>query len=472
MRQPCVAVIDVGKTHAKLTLWNTAGELVARHERANQLVQGPEYRALDVTGIENWLADTLSAVGAMSDIRTIVPVGHGAAAAIISDGQLACLPVDYEQSIPESTQIRYRGLRDEFEVTGSPPLPGGLNLGAQLYWLQELYADRFRHDAYILTWAQYWAWTLCGEMATEVTSLGCHTDLWLPATNQPSALALGQHWAARLAPVRRADEVLGRLSKAWVAKTGLSSETTVLCGIHDSNAALLAARGFDEIAGRDATVMSTGTWFLAMRTRAPADARPVRLAQGRDCLLNVDISGNPVPTTRFMGGREMERLSIGNTPGLEDAGQPTELTAAVQEVIRSDCRVLPTLASGVGPYPHARFRWDHEPGNAAQRQAAIGLYLALVADTSLDLIGARSQILIEGRFAQYETFVRALASLREDCEIYVSSAQNGVAFGALRLVNPDLKPSTTLRRVEPFPIALHAYQSAWRIEAERLECFQ
>ena len=40
------------------------------------------------------------------------------------------------------------------------------------------------------------------------------------------------------------------------------------------------------------------------------------------------------------------------------------------------------------------------------------LYAALVADVSLDLIGSRDTLLVDGRFAHAPVFVQALATLR------------------------------------------------------------
>ena len=48
----------------------------------------------------------------------------------------------------------------------------------------------------------------------------------------------------------------------------------------------------------------------------------------------------------------------------------------------------------------------------AVRLAASCVYAALVMDSALALIDAAGSILIEGRFADAQVFVRALASLR------------------------------------------------------------
>lgn len=311
MRDRCTAVLDVGKTHSKLSLWNARGELLAHRSRANGRVAAGRYGALDAAAIEEWIAIVLCGFAAIGPVGSIIPVGHGAAAAVLREGRLACPPFDYESAIPGDVRRRYDAGRDPFAETGSPALPDGLNLGAQLHWLEELMPDMATSKAVIVPWAQYWAWVLSGVAAAEVTSLGCHTDLWNPVSRQPSALAHRRGWDRRLAPLRRAGDVLGRLRPDWVARTGLAPDTQILCGLHDSNAALLAARGFPEVAARDATVISTGTWFVAMRSHADRSAAqslpgsgasgPAALPEGRDCLVNVDVGGIAVPSARFMG---------------------------------------------------------------------------------------------------------------------------------------------------------------------------
>jgi sugar (pentulose or hexulose) kinase len=462
--------LDAGKTHTKLTLWAPDGALLAQHSRQNAVVDADGYQALDAAAIEAWTAATLKIFAGFGHVGAIVPVGHGAAAALIRDERLACPPLDYEQPIPAATRNRYDAGRDRFSDTGSPALPDGLNLGAQLFWLEERAPSLARSGYTILPWPQYWAWLLCGVAASEVTSLGCHTDLWRPSESRPSALSVARGWADRLAPLRRADEVLGVLRGEWVARTGLPADTQVLCGLHDSNAALLGARGFPQIADREATVVSTGTWFVAMRSRdAAADSKRLAVPECRDCLINVDAYGKLIPSARFMGGRELELLNLHPSERLDHLPDQARILDAVAEIVSAGSMALPTLTPGFGPYPHARHRWCSEPRGSDAHRAAAGLYAALMMDTALTLIDAREVILIEGRFAHSELFARALASLRPDAAVYVSHAHNGVPYGALRLCDPTMPPPGALRRVDPLASDLNAYADRWRLEAARSE---
>ena len=468
MTERAIVVLDCGKTLAKLSMWRRDGTLLAREARPNVRVDTGDYDALDASGIEQWLAGTLRAFSSIARIGAIIPVAHGAAAVILRGDRLACLPPDYEQRVPLALRREYELLRGSFAETGSPSLPDGLNLGVQLFQLEADHPDLLGGDELIMPWAQYWSWLLCGVPAVEVTSLGCHTDLWCPREHRPSTLAQNRGWARHFPRLAQAGEVLGTLTPEWVARTGLASDVTIHCGLHDSNAALIAARAFPQVAAQEATVVSTGTWFVAMRSPWRGATPPV-LPEDRDCLVNVDVFGQMVPSARFMGGREIETLSGPGAHRVDDGADQAALLAAVPAVLANGAMVLPTLVRGTGPFPHSGGRWIKMPADGEQLRAAVCLYAALVTDVALDLIGARERIIVEGRFAEALVFVKALAALRSDTEVYVTNAHNDVSFGALRLLIPDLAPQCTLIKVDPLDCDLTPYKAQWLRETEQTQ---
>jgi hypothetical protein len=167
-----------------------------------------------------------------------------------------------------------------------------------------------------------------------------------------------------------------------------------------------------------------------------------------------------------MGGREIELLIGGEAQQVDIAEDQAALLAAAPDVVRAGAMILPTLAPGCGPFPDGATAWvnrpAHCPASSIASRAAACLYAALVADQSLALIGTRERLLIEGRFADAELFARALAALRPDLTVLVAGAQADLAFGALRLVDPDLVPAGTLRRVAPLDTDLTDYRAAWQ----------
>ncbi len=458
MKDGFAIVVDIGKTLAKVSLWSRTGEMVARETRPNEIVTIDGIRRLDAEGIASWLTSALASF-AGHPVEYIVPVAHGAGIAAICNDDLAIAPIDYEQELPQKLRAQYDAIRTPFAETGSPKLPAGLNFGAQLYWLEQSHPDLVEKST-LVPWAQYWAWFLSGEPRTEATSMGCHSDLWAPADGTFSQLALERGWAERFGPLANADDVIGTLRGDLAAKTGLPASAKILAGLHDSNAALNAARGFHEIEGREATILSTGTWFIAMRLAASAiDMR--QLPESRDCLVNVDAFGNPVPSARFMGGREIETLIQIDTRQVDIKPDQPRLLSAVPNVLSQSAMVLPTLAPGNGPFPKGQGGWLNRPEDWFERRAGACLYAALVADTSLDLIGSHDCLLVEGRFAEAEVFVRALASLRPESKVYVANAHNDVSFGALRLIDPTIRPKGGLTQIEKLDVDLDAYRSEW-----------
>lgn len=460
-------VVDIGKTHAKVSLWNDAGQPIRRERRANERTAAAAgYRTLDVEGIDAWLMASIRGFAADGAVARVVTVAHGAAAALIRDGALFTEPMDYEIEVGPTDRADYEAQRDPFEKTGSPSLPHGLNLGVQLHLLEK-WLGPLPADVVIVPWPQYWAWRFSGVPASEITSLGCHSDLWRPTEASYSRLAVDRGWAARMAPLRPAGATLGTISTEVAEATGLNRDCRVLCGLHDSNAALLAARGHPEIADNEATVLSTGTWFVAMRCAGNGTGVDIgMLRESRDCLVNVDVYGRPIPSARFMGGREAELAGGVDSFRLTDSNRPDELLNRLPKLVERGVAATPGFVPGVGPFPNAAGSWREKPNDPMDLRAATDLYLALVADTVLDLICSRERLLVEGRFANEVAFVRALAALRPDQRIYTSHAEHDVAYGALRLIDPGLRPSSALLSVEPMEIDMRSYAADWRRQAE------
>ncbi|MDE2437014.1 MAG: carbohydrate kinase [Sphingomonadales bacterium] len=456
MPEGATIVIDIGKTLSKVSLWSKDGRCLDKVTRPNEAQAARPYVPLDTAATVDWVIEALARY-ADHPVETIVPVAHGAAVAGIRRGVLAFVSPDYEWEMPAEQLAAYRAGRDPFAVTGSPALPAGLNLGAQLHFLE---GEGGFEGVTLMPYAQYWAWLLTGVATSEVTSLGCHSDLWAPGEGDFSPMAKARGWAQKFAPLVRAGDVVGTLLPELARQTGLSPTVRVLAGLHDSNAALLAARGFPEIARNEATVLSTGTWFIAMRLpAAPVDL--AALPEARDCLVNVDAYSQPVPSARFMGGREIESVIEIDTRRVDIKPDQPALLAAVPQVIADGVMMLPTLAPGNGPFPNRIGGWVNQPAGWFARRSAMCLYAALLADCSLDLIGSGERLLVEGRFAEAEVFVRALAALRPETAVYTANAHNDVSFGALRLIDPGLRPQGELVRVAPLEQDLTAYKARW-----------
>jgi hypothetical protein len=168
-----------------------------------------------------------------------------------------------------------------------------------------------------------------------------------------------------------------------------------------------------------------------------------------------------------MGGREAELLAGLNIHALTENYDPKRLIERLPALLKRGVTAFPTFARGCGPFPDAMGAWREKPADPGDQRAITGLYLALMADASLNLIGSRDRLLIEGRFAEAIIFVRALAALRPQQKVFVSHAHNDVPYGALRLIDPTLTPPSPLTRVEPLDVDFSDFAGEWRSHAAR-----
>ncbi|GAB0112543.1 FGGY-family carbohydrate kinase [Acidisoma sp. C75] len=458
MMAALVAVLDIGKTNAKLMLMEEGGQCVWSAERPSPAIAAADHAPftsmLDVEGIGGWMIGQLRAAPEKHRIRAILPVAHGAAMVLVGHEGEVLLAPDYEDPAFDAALPAYRALRPGFAETLSPALPKGLNLGAQIHAVQRLRPEIFLRTRHILLYPQYWSWRLSGVAASEVTSLGCHTDLWNPAAAGFSSLVAGQGWGALFPPLRPARAALGPLLPSLAQATGLPADCAILCGIHDSNASYLAHR-VARAEGEDFAVISSGTWCIILAKGAALAA----LSEEADMLANVDALGEPTPTARFMGGREYAAIAGEAARGIA----PDE--AALAEVLAAGALALPSFALA-GPFQGRAGRLIDSEALAPPGRAALAtLYCVLMADLILDRLGARGAILIDGPFAANPLFARALQALRPAAPVRGSDQRGGIAAAVLWLAGLAVPPApppaggaAPLAQSE----ALRAYRDRWR----------
>ncbi len=415
-----LAILDIGKSNARLVVLDPATErALFTARRTNGPVGGP-VRQLDVAGLRDWLLDGLAACPERARIGCIVPVAHGAACVMLDAADAVVLAPDYEDPKFERDAGAYAQLRDGFDETLSPALPLGLNLGRQLFHVQRRLPSHDRRIARILTYPQYWAWVLCGIAASEITSLGCHTDLWSPVGAGFSPLARGQGWDRRFPALRAASDELGAIRPEIAARCGLDPACRVLCGIHDSNASWLRHR-MHRPPGQPFSVISSGTWTVILANGAELG----RLRGDRDMLANVDAFGSVIGTARFMGGREYEVVA-----GAEAASPDEE---ALARVLASAALVRPGFTAG-GQFPgQGGAILDAGDLDAPARAALATLHVALLSDTALDLLGASGDIVIDGPLGENPLYPSILAGLRPDSSVQLCEPGAGPSGGALCL---------------------------------------
>ncbi|ESY74213.1 FGGY-family carbohydrate kinase [Mesorhizobium sp. M0051] len=449
-----IAVIDIGKTNAKVALVDLATlSEIALRRIANAPVRQAPYPHHDVEALWTFILDSLAGLNREQRIDAVSITTHGATAALVdASGELVLPVLDYEFDGPDRLAADYDAIRPPFAETGTPRLPLGLNLGAQFFWQQKSFPTQFAKAAAMLMYPQYWALRLTGVAANEVTSLGCHTDLWNPWTADFSSLVDSVEWRGLMAPVRPARDRLGPILPSVAVRTSLDPQTPVFCGLHDSNASLLPHLLSDK---PPFSVVSTGTWVVSMAV----GGKQIALDAARDTLVNVNALGNPVPSARFMGGREFSVL----TKDRPEQWSEDDVSA----VLARKVLLLPSTQQGSGPFPHQAATWlNADDMNNGQRFAAISFYLALMTATCLDLIGADGPTIVEGPFARNRLFVDMLAAATGRT-VVASEAATGTSIGAALLASGPVTAHGKGERIErPTDPVWADYVSAWRAAVE------
>lgn len=444
-----IAILDVGKTNAKVTLV-ARGRVIEQRRQHNDSCPPPPYLHLANDRIWTWALEQLAELAGQANITDIVPVAHGASVAVIDEAGLVLPMLDYEQEISEF-DAEYEKLARDFAETACPRLPCGHNTGRQLFWLQRKFPESFARTRAIVGYAQYWAFLLSGIAASELTALGCHTDLWRPRAADYSRLVDEAGWRKLMPPLRRASDVLGPVKPEIAARTGLSPHCRVRCGIHDSNATFLRWRSRLR---EPFTVASTGTWIVLL---AAGGSLPVA-GEHLDCLGNVDALGNLVASARFMGGRELERIAGDDRA---DGGTAEERLA---RLLGSPSYVVPSFSDQGGPFAGRTGRIVDHAGSdtTAADPATLGaLYCALMTDLMLDVLSARGPIILDGPFATNDVYVAALANLRPGSPVLPSAETQGTSLGAASLADPNWPAELPPAARRP-PVDLNSYRATWR----------
>ena len=176
--------------------------------------------------------------------------------------------------------------------------------------------------------------------------------------------------------------------------------------------------------------------------------------------------GNPVPSARFMGGREFS-LAL-----KDESVRPS--TSDIDYVLTEKIMLLPSFVPGTGPFPDANARWTHDTeGLSAQTlYVVVSFYLALVTSECLSLTGGRGDILVEGPFAGNSQYLAMLSAISKCPTIADATSKTGTSIGAAMLANlgPENRISNKRQPDYTIPDDISRYQdyaSKWRIDCYR-----
>ena len=407
-------VLDIGKTNVKLTFVDSLTNQTVHFFRTKQKnVIRLGIKILDSNSIFEWTYKQIELIGKKYALDKFVCTAHGTSIALIGQDNkelLAC--TDYEYKFDKLFNS-YKKIAPKFNESFSPFLENGLNIGQQIYYLYKKKHQLIKETKYILNYPQYIVWKLTSSFSSEISYVGCHTHLWDFKRNKLSSFVKKIKLEKKFPKIRKAWDTIGQ------RKIG-ESNLKIINGIHDSNASYLYFKNSDI---ENFTLVSTGTWYIIFNQKTPLK----NLNPSLDMLANIDVFGKPVPTMRFMGGREYDHLM--------GVFKISNKTRAIKNFSFHDYLIYPSYASGGGFSINKINIGFYEGLNKGQIYYLICLYISFVINFCLNQMKSSNTIILDGPITKNITIMKILSSLRKKQIVLKNKREIGTTLGATNLFN-------------------------------------
>jgi sugar (pentulose or hexulose) kinase len=449
MAIPVIAIVDAGRTNKKLLLFDESYQVVFQATAVlPETKDYDDFPSEDVEALTRFVSTSLEEVFKDSrfDVRAINFSGYGASFVLIgADGKPVCPLYNYLKPYPPELLDKFYasyGGKEKFSRLTASPVLGSLNSGMQLYRLRHENPETFQKVRFALHVPQFLSYLVTGKPFSDLTSIGCHTNLWDFTANNYHAWVKAEGIDAVLPPIVSSRTVLAvnYHSKSIVAGVGL----------HDSSSALIPyLREFTE----PFILISTGTWSISLNPFNSDPLTDVELAQ--DCLCYISFEGNPVKASRFFIGpeydKQIQRISaFFNQPLAEFEHFAFDPELARNLMIDPD-RSAPFADRDLAGFSDCI---------SAYHQMVLELAVRQVKSTRLT-IGTRpvSKIYVDGGFSHNSVFMSYLALLLTDLEVYSAAMPQGTSLGCALAIHkswnttPEPTGFVTLERYHSVSVA-------------------
>ena len=425
-RIPVIAVFDVGKTNKKVLLFDEKYQVVFEEsQKFEETADEDGFPCEDVIALTKWVKDSFSRLKAMKDfeIRGVNFSAYGASFVFIDEEKNIIPPLyNYLKPFPTDLQNKfykdYGGQSKVSKQTASPVL-GSLNSGMQLYRLKYEKPDVFERIKFALHLPQYLSYILTSAFYSDITSIGCHTNLWNFQESRYADWVVKEDIIEKLAPVFSSSQVAGYVDKTIPAGVGL----------HDSSAALIPyLSSFTD----PFILLSTGTWCISLNPFNHTLLSDYEL--GEDCLSYLTYEGKPVKASRLFAGYEHEQQ-------LSRLAEHFNQASNAYEKVSCDLEILKRIKSQ-NKSPHkdkksrqSNFQYrtldDFANYEEAYHQLIFDIIQEQVRSMNLVLKGRPvKKIFVDGGFSRNSIYMHLLAEAYPQLEIYTASVPQASALGA------------------------------------------
>jgi sugar (pentulose or hexulose) kinase len=426
---PVIVVFDVGKTNKKIFLFDENYKIV--FERSARFMETYDEDGDPCENLESLrlsIFDSLREVLKRKEfeIKAINFSTYGASFVYVDEYGKPLAPLyNYLKAYPEDLKKEFYakyGGEDAISAATASPVLDSLNSGMQFYRIKKEKPELYKQIKYALHLPQYLSYLVSGAEYSDLTSLGCHTQLWDFTKNDYHDWVKKEGMDKKLAPIVDGDEVFPSEFPGNQYKVGV--------GLHDSSAALIPYLiNFHE----PFVLISTGTWCITLNPFNSSPLTPEELE--KDCLSYMQYKGKPVKASRIFAGYEhdqqVKRIAahFNESPGryktMEyDGSIINDLLKAMDE--RNEPGPQATKESAFG----ARDLNDFDTDTLAYHQFMLDVARQQLASTKLVMPdNGVKRIFVDGGFSKNAIYMNLLAMMFPETEVFAASMAQATAIG-------------------------------------------
>ncbi len=429
--EPVIAIFDIGKTNKKLFLFNQLYKIV--YEVAGRLTETVDedgYPCEDVEKLADWVFEAIKTATSKTefDIKAINFSAYGASLVHAGeDGIPVCPLYNYLKPYPEELQNRFYktyGGEEQFTFETASPILGSLNSGMILYRLKYEQPALFAKIKYAFHLPQYICYLVTGNAYSDITSIGCHTNLWNFIKNDYHDWVYKEGINHKLPPIVDSTKIDTIQFEGKDYLTGV--------GLHDSSAALIPyLLSFKE----PFILISTGTWCISLNPFNNQRLTKDQLAC--DCLLYKTYEGNQVMASRLFAGNEHEvqvkRLAAFYNVA-EDYYKSITFSSELYLQVKDDRAAIKNTDDTITLLKNSMFglrNLSEIPGYAvAYHQLIADIISQQYISTQLVLEGTEvKQLFVDGGFSNNTVYMNLLSNKFPQLKVYAASMAQATALG-------------------------------------------
>jgi sugar (pentulose or hexulose) kinase len=423
MSHRVIAIFDIGKTNKKLFLFNELYKIVyEKSSKFDEIVDEDGFPCDDIKSLSDWVKTSLHEVLSQKefDVNAINFSTYGASFVYIDERGEVVTPLynylkPYAEDLQKQFYDTYSGEEEFSRITASPVL-GNLNSGMQVYRMKYEKPDVFKKIKHALHLPHYVSYLLTEDAHSEITSIGCHTNLWNFDSNKYHEWVEKEGLDILLPAIKDCTDVLPTTFPGAPNKIGV--------GLHDSSAALIPyLMSFTE----PFILISSGTWCISLNPFNDASLTASELKQ--DCLCYLQYNSKPVKASRLFAGHEHDEQATRIATHFnvdETFYQHIAFDAHLIQKMQVDAKKdLPP--SDFSDMELSQFSSVEE----AYHQLMFSIMLKQVHATSLVMNGdGVKRIFVDGGFSKNIIFMELLAAAFTGVEVYAAEVAQATALGA------------------------------------------